>query len=146
MSPIIDALTPDIRERGRSRTVEPLPMIALTSEASSSSIVYAICRIDESGRFHDKDIIETAAWTPGERLQVQFIRGVAAFAPAPYGPLAVARRRSIAVPAHTRRLLGLEPKDKALLAAAPESRIVLVYPKPTIDEMIRRFHNLGPAQ
>lgn len=118
-------------------------MIALTSEASSSSIVYAICRIDESGRFHDKDIIETAAWFPGERLQVQFISGVAAFAPTPYGPLTVARRRSISVPAHLQRLLGLESKDRALLAAAPESRIVIVYPKSAIDEMVHRFHSVG---
>ncbi|WP_162834438.1 hypothetical protein [Amycolatopsis circi] len=118
-------------------------MIALISEANSSSIAYAICRIDESGRFHDKDIIETASWLPGERLQVQFIRGVAAFTPTPYGPLSVPRRRSVAVPSHTRRLLGLEPRDKALLAAAPESRIVIVYPKSAIDEMVRRFHSTG---
>lgn len=141
LSPIIAALTPDIRERNRARPVQPLPMVAVADGRRASSITYAICRIDESGRFGDKDIIDAASWISGERLQIQIVHGVVAFAPSADGPLVVEKRRRIAVPAQARRVLELEPKDKALLAAAPDSRIVIVYPKHIVDAMLRRFHS-----
>lgn len=140
LSPIIQALVPDIRERSRTPAVDPLPMAALKNGGGLSSIVYAICRIDDSGRFYDREIIDTADWHPGERLRIQLVHGVVAFIPSPHGPLTVTRRRRVAVPAHARQLLSLDTKAKALLAAAPVSRVVIVYPMSTLEEMITWFH------
>ncbi|WP_156096559.1 hypothetical protein [Amycolatopsis jejuensis] len=140
LAPIIAALTPDIREHGRGSSTGPLPMAVPRSDLCKSSIVYALCRLDDSGRFHDQSIINAVSWRSGERLRAELIHGVAVLIPSGQGPLIVTRRRSVALPSYARKHLDLAPKDKALLAAAPKSRAVIVYPLSAIDAMISHYH------
>jgi hypothetical protein len=104
-------------------------------------MLYDIGRVDDSGRVASNDIINALHWQPGTRLDVILTPRAIVIRAAPGGLFSAPRRPCIILPSHVRHPHGIKPGDHVLIAAAPEHRLVLVYPLAALDDMISRYHS-----
>jgi hypothetical protein len=74
-------------------------------------------------------VIDALGWAPGTGLRVDVARTDLTLRRAIDGGLAVKDHRYLWLPATTRQRLGLRPGDRVLLAAEPESKTLVVYPR-----------------
>ncbi|WP_285483942.1 AbrB/MazE/SpoVT family DNA-binding domain-containing protein [Amycolatopsis sp. NBRC 101858] len=109
-------------------------------------MTFALPRVDRAGRAHDQQVVNAAAWLPGEAVEAIATTHAVIFRPHPNGLLKVAPTRCVAIPAAARRRFGIEAGDRVLLAAIEPQRIVIAYPLTTLDEALAAFHSTSSAQ
>ncbi|MFF1612922.1 hypothetical protein ACFVYA_34575 [Amycolatopsis sp. NPDC058278] len=143
---ILRAVIPDALAAVEPSPPEPLPVARLLSSHRDDSMTFALPRIDRAGRAHDQQVINAAAWQPGETVEVIATTHAVVFRPHPNGLLKVAPTRCVAIPAAARRRFGIKAGDRVLLAAIETHRVVVAYPLTTLDEALAAFHTTLPAR
>jgi hypothetical protein len=123
-----------------SKPPRPMPLSHLPRLPRETSMLYAIGRIDRSGRVTNRGITDALRWQPGDRLAMTLTPSAVVFSPAPDGLLRVPPRPCIAIPVTARRLLSITPGDELLLAAAPEHRIVITHTMQAVEDMLTSFY------
>jgi hypothetical protein len=143
---ILRAVIPDALAAVEPSPPEPLPVARLLSSRRDDSMTFALPRVDRAGRAHDQQVINAAAWLPGETVEVIATTHAVVFRPHPNGLSTVAPTRCVAIPAAARRRFSIKAGDRVLLAAIEPHRIVIAYPLMTLDEALAAFHAASPAR
>ncbi|HEY3710751.1 MAG TPA: hypothetical protein VGL64_15320 [Amycolatopsis sp.] len=137
---IIEALIPNARAAVADSPPPPLPIAKLITPRREGSLVYAMVRVDRSGRLVDKAVLDAVSWRAEERISVRLAPGVIVFQPQPTGLLAVNKHQCVTIPAAARHHFEIRPGHRVLMAGIPEHRVILVYPLSTVDVLISQFH------
>jgi hypothetical protein len=96
----------------------------MTAERSSS-VCYSLTKIDDRGRVADRSFIRVLLWGPGHPIDLTALQGPAVLvASSTEGQQLINRQGHLRLPASVRRLCGLEPGDRLLMAADRERQIV----------------------
>jgi hypothetical protein len=143
---ILNAVIPDALAAVEPSPPEPLPVARLLSSRRDDSMTFALPRVDRAGRAHDQQVVDAAAWLPGEPIEVIATTHAVVFRPHPNGFLKVAPTRCVTIPAATRRRFSIAAGDRVLLAAIEAHRTVIAYPLTTLDEALAAFHSTSPAR
>ncbi len=105
-------------------------------------MLYRIAALDERGRVAEQSVVRALGWDRGERLQCELLSTTAmAVRPDTAGRYTLARRGHIPLPVTARRWCHLQAGDRVLLAAAPESGVLIVYTMRALDAMVTAFHS-----
>jgi bifunctional DNA-binding transcriptional regulator/antitoxin component of YhaV-PrlF toxin-antitoxin module len=109
-------------------------------------MLYDIGQVDTSGRVGSREIVAALGWRPRDRLELILTAGAIVLRACPDGLFSVPQRPRIIIPAAARHRHAIRPRDHVLLAAAPDYRIVIIYPLSALDDMIARYHLAHPAE
>jgi bifunctional DNA-binding transcriptional regulator/antitoxin component of YhaV-PrlF toxin-antitoxin module len=125
--------------------VRPLPLTSLDQLPRDASMLYDIARIDDSGRIKNHEIIKILGWRAGDKLEMILTQGAIIIRPSPDGHFCIPQRPRIIIPLAARKRHAIGPGDHVLVAAAPDYGVLIVYPVPTLNEMIACYHSTNPA-
>jgi len=120
---LIAALIPDAVERRELATPAPLPMLPALrriEQAGSAALLVVTARMDRSGRVHERILLRALSWEPGQRLEMDTLRGVIAVAATSTGPHVIDARGAFGLPAGLRHLYGIGPGSPLVLAAVAD--------------------------
>jgi bifunctional DNA-binding transcriptional regulator/antitoxin component of YhaV-PrlF toxin-antitoxin module len=123
----------------------PLPLTSLDHLPRDTSMLYDIARVDASGRVENRDIIKTLDWQAGDKLEMILTQGAIIIRPSPGGCFSMPQRPRIIIPLTARKRHAIGSGDHVLVAAAPDYGVLIVYPVPTLNEMIARYHSAKPV-
>ncbi|MCC3332021.1 hypothetical protein [Nocardia abscessus] len=98
----------------------------------------AVRRVDDRGRVIDTTALPALGWPPG--IELGWRRHGEAVAVGRFGPpeLWITATGNLRLPARFRRMVGIRPADRILLAANPAEGILLIFPPAALDSMIIR--------
>ncbi|MEV6644285.1 AbrB/MazE/SpoVT family DNA-binding domain-containing protein [Amycolatopsis sp. NPDC051371] len=142
---ILRAVIPDALAAVEPSPPEPLPVARLLSSRRDDSMTFALPRVDRAGRAHDQQVINAAAWTAGEKVEVIATTYAIVFRPRPDGLSTVAPTRCVSIPAAARHRFDIKAGDRVLLVAIEPHRIVVAYPLTTLDRALAALHAASPA-
>ena len=108
-------------------------------------MLYDIARVDASGRVENRDIIKTLGWQAGDKLEMILTQGAVIIRPSPGGFFSMPQRPRIIIPLTARKRHAIGSSDHVLVAAAPDYGVLIIYPVPTLNEMIARYHSTIPS-
>ena len=136
LAPVIPpaAARPAAGLRGRARG--PLPL-ARPPAGAPVAAVYALGRIDDSGRIIDRALTGALGWRGGDRLTLTAGEGMVLARRDPGGMVILPARPRLAIPASLRRRCGLRPGDRVLLAALPWEDALAAWPLSVVDQALR---------
>lgn len=121
-----------------------MPIAAMVRPGvTDQSVIYAIGRVDESGKVAAAQIVDRLGWETGDRLAVTIVRGVVVFQRDREGLLSVPKKRTLTIPSAARRACGISPGDTLMLAATAEFETILVHPPAVLDKMMTLYHGNG---
>jgi len=145
IAPVLPSLAgPGVRTRTKTGLVRRLPMaIGPEIPAAVDDVVYGFGRIDASDRVADRAITSALGWQPGDRLTVTAAAGVVIARRDPAGMVTMPAKPYVAIPAALRRLCGLRPGDRVLLAVLPGQDALAAYSFAVVDQALRA-HALFP--
>ena len=123
----------------------PLPLTSLDQLPRDASMLYDIARVDASGRVENRDIIKTLGWQAGDKLEMILTQGAIIIRPSPGGCFSMPQRPRIIIPLTARKRHAIGSGDHVLVAAATDYGVLIVYPVPTLNEMIARYHSTKPV-
>lgn len=104
-------------------------------------MTYGMGRVDASGRVADRSIVQRLGWMHGDRLDITIVSGIVLIRPNPDGAFVLSSKPYVIIPAPVRRWCGISAGDKVLLAAAPESGVLVIHTMATLDTMIVNYHS-----
>jgi bifunctional DNA-binding transcriptional regulator/antitoxin component of YhaV-PrlF toxin-antitoxin module len=120
------------------RTVpRPLPVPAVAEHHRTRRTVYALARIDASGRIADHTTTTALHWHPGDTLTaVPHNDRVLIVRAALNGPVTISAKRHIVLPAPLRRRCGIQASDLLFLAADPDQESALICTLSWLDTLL----------
>jgi hypothetical protein len=128
-------LTARTRHSPTPATAPPLPTVP--EHHRTHRAVYALARIDASGRIADHTTTDALCWHPGDGLiaipdndHLITVRHI------PHGHLTVSPKRHIVLPAPLRHRCGIHPGDPLFLAAYPDQACVLIGTQNWLDTLL----------
>ncbi len=124
-----------------SEPIRPLPLIDLRRLSRDTTVLYAVGRVDSSGRVMNTDIVRALGWQAGDKLEVVIALGGIVILASPDGLFSVPDKPRLVLPAAARRQHDIGPGDHVLLAAAPEYGVVVVHTRQAMNEMLARYHS-----
>jgi hypothetical protein len=124
-----------------------LPVARLTAARRSSSVCYALTKIDDRGRLADRSLIRVLRWEPGRLVQLTVVpEGAVLVASGAGGRHWINGQGHLRLPASVQRSCGLEPGDQVLLAAYCDREVVVAYTMAAVDAMVRIWHASHAAE
>ena len=118
-----------------------LPVLARECQPAGTGpavddMLVGIAAFDHSGRIRDRVLIEALGWKPGDPTAVWLGSDVAVIRRLAEGPYCVDRRGQVFVPAATRSMLGIGPRERAVLVALPRLGRLLVHPPAVLADLL----------
>lgn len=110
--------------------------MAPLSDATPSSIRYALTVIDSRGRCASKLLLRYLGWRPNLRVTLAVSHGVMHVVSDPAGPYVTTKEGYLRFPAPLRHRCGMEVGDHVLLAVIPGLQGLVVYTAAVLDSMI----------
>jgi hypothetical protein len=111
------------------------------SAPDETTWIYAIARVDRSGRVSEQSIIDTLGWTVDDALALDTVgSGVGAYRRAAAGWYRLTPRREIRIPAPMRARCGITKGDRLLLAASAVHDTLVIYTMPELDRLLSPHH------
>jgi hypothetical protein len=120
----------------RGRPGSPLPLARPPADTPVAA-VYALGRIDDSGRIIDRAVTGALGWRGGDRLTLTAEAGMVLARRDPGGIVTLPARPRVAIPASLRRRCGLRSGDRVLLAALPGQDALAAWPLTVVDQALR---------
>lgn len=107
----------------------------------TSSAVYSMGRVDESGRIPARSVIQGLGWSQYDRLSIDAIFDVLVVQRSHVGgTVNVPARACLRVSSGLRARCAIEPGQSVLLVGLPSHDLALAYPEAVIDRMLLQFH------
>lgn len=124
----------DARVDGRG-----LPVTPLLSYPPETRDHYVVTALDARGRLADASPVRKVAWTPGTPVVLHVVRGqvVVATGSCTPGRHAVTRQGHLRLPATVRHACRLRAGARVLVAAQPETGVLVVFTMRAIDGVLR---------
>jgi hypothetical protein len=118
---LIGALIPDALGSHADSVPAPMPVLPAFSRlhhVAPVSLLVSTCRMDRSGRIHERPLLRELGWEPGDRVDMDTIHGMILIANTPTGLHIIDHRGAIKHPATLRRLCNINYGPPLVLAAA----------------------------
>ncbi|ATL66318.1 hypothetical protein [Nocardia terpenica] len=96
------------------------------SDPGTDHCLLAAARLDGSGRFRARPLLQGLGWLPGTRLELRQAAATLIIQADPGGATAVTARGMLALPVAARRWLGVETGAVVVAIAVPPRGLVLV--------------------
>jgi bifunctional DNA-binding transcriptional regulator/antitoxin component of YhaV-PrlF toxin-antitoxin module len=138
---IVAALTLPSSPSAAPQSVRPLPLTSLAQLPRDASMLYDMARVDASGRVESRDIIKALGWQARDKFEMILTRGAIIIRQASDGCFSMPQRPRIIIPPTARKRHAIRTGDRVLVAAAPDYGVLIVYPVPTLNEIIARYHS-----
>jgi hypothetical protein len=106
--------------------------LGLAAGAEAGSFLPGMPRLDASGRFCARGLLQALGWGPGHRVDLAVVGDAVVIAGSITGRQAVGGRGELAVPAAARSLTGLAGDARVVLVAAVEQNVLVVHPQAII--------------
>lgn len=121
VSPVVPATRPGGPSRTPSNAGEPVPPLPIAQVPSVGRVpvLYAMARVDSSGRVSDQATVATLRWAAGEPLTITAESEAVIIRRDPRGVFALTSAAYVQIPAPLRARYGLRGGDRVLLAAVP---------------------------
>jgi hypothetical protein len=98
--------------------------------------VYALARIDASGRIADHTTTAALHWQPGDTLTANVTEDLAVRVVAdPHGYSTLTAKGHVVIPAALRHVCGIDTGDQLFLVALPHHHILLIHPLIYLDTL-----------
>ncbi|MET7423644.1 hypothetical protein [Dactylosporangium sp. NPDC005555] len=112
-------------------------MARLDARPAGSSSIYVVTAVDVRGRLADRSGLQALAWLPGHPIAVHITPTMAIVEGRAEGPHAITRQGHLRLRASVRHALSINAGDRVLLVARPEYDLLVVYPIPVLDAILR---------
>lgn len=136
---LIGALIPDALGPRANSLPAPMPMLPTLhrlDHVAPVSLLVSTCRMDRSGRIHERLLLRELGWEPGDRVDMDTIHGMILIATTPTGPHTIDHRGAIKLPATLRRLCNITYGPPLVLAAAIPEQVMVVHPATVVADML----------
>ena len=114
-----------------------LPLPLTTAKVKSpvpiaGQVLLGVAVVDRSGRVRDRVLMDALGWAGGERLSLDVLPGSLVLRPDVDGSIRLDGRDQVVLPAGPRALIGIESGQRVVLAALPDSGVLVVHPVETV--------------
>jgi bifunctional DNA-binding transcriptional regulator/antitoxin component of YhaV-PrlF toxin-antitoxin module len=113
-----------------------LPTLGRLDDVAPVSLLVSTCRMDRSGRIHDRLLLHELGWEPGDRVDMDTIHGMILIATTPTGLHTIDHRGAIKLPATLRRLCNINYGPPLVLTAAIPKQVMVVHPAIVVADML----------
>jgi hypothetical protein len=113
-----------------------LPALSRLDQVAPVSMLVSTCRMDRSGRIHERLLLRELGWEPGDRVDMDTIHGMILIAATPAGQHTIDHRGAIKLPATLRRLCNINYGPPLVLAAAVLEQVMVVHPGIVVADML----------
>lgn len=140
---LIGALIPDALGPRADSVPAPMPVLPALSRldhVAPVSLLVSTCRMDRSGRIHERLLLRALGWEPGDRVDMDTIHGMILIATTPTGPHGIDHRGAIKLPATLRRLCNITYGPPLILAAAIPKQVMIVHPAIVVADMLAKHY------
>lgn len=136
---LIGALIPDALGPRADSVPAPMPVLPALhrlDHVAPVSLLVSTCRMDRSGRIHERLLLRALGWEPGDRVDMDTIHGIILIATTPTGLHTIDHRGAIKLPATLRRLCNINYGPPLVLAAAIPKQVMVVHPATMVARML----------
>lgn len=136
---LIGALIPDALGPHADSVPVPMPVLPALyrlEHVASVSLLVSTCRMDRSGRIHERLLLRELGWEPGGRVDMDTIHGMILIANTPTGQHTIDHRGAIKLPSTLRRLCNITYGPPLVLAAAVPDQVMVVHPATVVADML----------
>ncbi|MFD2472099.1 hypothetical protein [Amycolatopsis silviterrae] len=144
MTAVVPRLIPGAGPAGTLAALAPdnerLPLPAPPAPARQAELVYALSRLDASGRLSATTLLARLQWRTSVRLAATVVGTSVVFRPDRHGVFALDPKRKVVVPLRLRRPCRLHTGDQALLVADTRENILVVHPTAALDKIVLARH------
>ncbi|MGV9295783.1 hypothetical protein [Amycolatopsis sp. NPDC003676] len=144
MTAVVPPLIPGAESAGSLATLTPdaerLPLPAAPAPARQTELVYALSRLDASGRLSATTVLAQLRWRTSIRLAATVVGTSVVFRPDRHGVFALDPKRKVVVPLLLRRPCRLRAGDQALLVADIRENLLVVHPTAALDKIVLARH------
>ena len=120
--------------------LDPLPLPAVRVRPRQAGLVYALSRLDASGRLSAVTVLAALRWPTAVRLAAGVVGASVVFRPDRNGLFALDPKRKVVLPRTLRRPCRLQTGDQALLVADTRENILAIHPMTTLDRLVLAHH------
>lgn len=118
-----------------------LPAPQLPNFDQAAQVQLGMARLDWSGRLHQRALLQTLGWEPGDTLDLTVIDTAILLAASPTGLHTLGPSMELTIPAAARRLCGIADGSRVLLAASPTQQLLVLHTETTITALMRDHHD-----
>ncbi|MFE3170650.1 hypothetical protein ACFXI3_03385 [Amycolatopsis sp. NPDC059235] len=115
-------------------------MPAAPAPARQAELVYALSRLDASGRLSATTVLARLRWRTPIRLAATVVGTSVVFRPDRHGVFALDPKRKVVVPLLLRGPCRLRTGDQALLVADTRENLLAVHPTPALEKIVLSRH------
>jgi hypothetical protein len=136
---LIAALLPDVHAEPSPHSPAPLPTLptpALPTSTDVDGLLVGIARIDRSGRLHERRLLHSLGWAPGQRLALDVVHGLIVVRPSSTGSHALDNRGALALPAAARHMGGIQSGPPVVLAASVADQNLVIHPVTLVARLL----------
>jgi bifunctional DNA-binding transcriptional regulator/antitoxin component of YhaV-PrlF toxin-antitoxin module len=120
----------------------PLPVVDVETGPAKVPMIYAIGKVDASGRVRDQSFVEAMGWEAGQRLTITASAGAVIIRRDPRGVFTVPTTCQLVIPGPLRARYHLHHGDRVLLVAARAYDTILVYTMALLHQSLAERHVL----
>ncbi|MGK8557238.1 hypothetical protein [Nocardia gipuzkoensis] len=106
----------------------------------AQAMYYSVTTIGGNGRLSDSSPLKQLGWEPNQVLAIETTDEVIVVTECDDGPYAVTSQHHLHLPAEVRRSFRIQAGDRLLAVAAPEQRLLALYPPTSLHLMLHRQH------
>jgi bifunctional DNA-binding transcriptional regulator/antitoxin component of YhaV-PrlF toxin-antitoxin module len=132
---------PPHRELTNHPPLPALPAPQLPILDQPAQVQLGMARLDWSGRLHQRALLQTLGWEPGDTLELTVIDAAILITASPTGLHTLGPGMELTIPAAARRLCGITEGSRVLLAASPTQHLLVLHPETTITTLLCTHHD-----
>jgi hypothetical protein len=140
---LIGALIPDALGPRSDSVHAPMPVLPALSRldhVAQVSLLVSTCRMDRSGRIHERLLLRELGWEPGDQVDMDALHGMILIATTPTGQHTIDDRGAIKLPATLRRLCNIAYGPPLVLTAAIPKQVMIVHPGIVVADMLAKHY------
>lgn len=104
------------------------------------TLLLDVARLDASGRFTSRPLLQALGWTPGHRIGLQVRADAVVLTADAAGPLHIGSRGELAIPSPARTMAGLNHDRSVVLLAIPARSTLIVHPLHLVTALLAAYH------
>lgn len=123
-----------------------LPLPRLPRRERDRSVHYALTTVGHNGRLADRSLISALNWLPGQHVSIEASTESLIARALPTGGTAITQNGFLLLSAAIRHRCNLQYRDKVLLAAYLNEKILVIWMLSALDQMASSRLNNEPAR
>jgi hypothetical protein len=120
--------------------LEPLPVPALEPLMDSSTVGFALTRVDASGAVASKTAVSQLGWPAGTPVRYDVRSGLIVVSADPGAERRVPTKLNLVLPTQIRSQCRVHAGEQVLLAALVEHQLLVIYSQRRLYDMVVAYH------